>query len=338
MRWISRSRRPSRPAPDAREAALPWAPGGANAIQDRLEQEGFPWRLTGRELAARFGEGLHPAYRDPLIPVAPAPFGLDRLLYPFAPRAYQLRRRDQVPLAFAGHVRTGADDMASLRHAHDRIAARFGPAPIVEGGNIVFARWRAGPASVSATIWPARLQIYPGRNDAHERDPRLETACHVVVETGFRRPMSAEERGWLASAAPLAAVSGVGAAPDLATLAASQPTEASPAFLREPTPETAAVLGRIALSADGAGLILCARELHVIPMERVEALELVRLLPAKGGGGAWVSLLLRADGAGGGDRLTVSEHRETHALDAFAADLAAALNRPLRSPEPQYDY
>ncbi|MFV0476182.1 MAG: hypothetical protein ACK5MQ_18550 [Pikeienuella sp.] len=333
---------PKEPLPEDRaegpaSSELPWAPGGANTIQDLLDREGLPWRLNRRELIERFGETSHPAYRRAQIPITPAPFGLSGLIYPVSPDVHTMPRPDDAPLSFSGSIWIGRDPMANLRHAHAQIAAKLGPAPIIRASNTVFSRWTAGPAQLSLTIWPKELQTYPTRNDAHARDKRLKTACSISIETGYRRKMSEQESAWLRSAAPLAEIRGA-KAPTLTALWASQPTSGNREFMREPPAESGDFLGRISLSADGAALIICAWQLHIVPVARIEALQLQKVRPARGGGGAYLSLVFQPMGSDRESCLTLSDaFAEMDALDDLAARLGEALDRPVRIPEPTLD-
>ncbi|WP_133492697.1 hypothetical protein [Alcanivorax sp. 24] len=318
---------------------LPWAPGKGNAIQDTLDGIGFPWRASGQELIDRFGLVRHPAYDWEQSPITPCPLALDGLLYPISPQIFRAPSRHHVPLWFSGDVWIKNDPLANLRHAHRRITELLGPAPIGVRNNTISSIWRAGPARISLTVWPPKLQP-PGWNrnvPAHERDRRLKTACSILIEPGYRRPMSVREREWLGSFTPLDEVRGMVSASTLKALWASIPDGYSQDFVCLPPLDQDDFLGRIGLSSDHEALIVCAKQLHIVPVERIVALRLQKLRPAKGGGGAFLVLLFHA--APGVERtLGISESfGDMDVLDDLASLLSNTLNLPLRVPEPQYD-
>src|SRR5690606_19191965 len=115
-------------------------------------------------------------------------------------------------------------------------------------------------------------------------------ACALFIEPGYRRSMNAQEREWLRGFTSLATVRGIVPTPTLKALWANALEGGSQDFLRLPPIEQDNFLDRIGLSSDGMALIVCARQLHIIPVERIAALKLQKIRPAKGGGGAALSL------------------------------------------------
>ncbi|WP_424140395.1 hypothetical protein [Roseomonas chloroacetimidivorans] len=96
------------------------------------------------------------------------------------------------------------DAQANLRRAAERLAARFGPAPIEREYNTLVASWTAGAASIRLIAWPPAWQSDRFTNPVHERDPRVAVACHVTVGTGFRPPLAPAEWAWLGGFEPVA--------------------------------------------------------------------------------------------------------------------------------------
>lgn len=318
---------------------LPWAPGAENTIQDMLDSLGFPWRASCQELIDRFGLVRHPAYDWEQSPIMPCPLALDGLLYPMSPQIFRTPSRNQVPLWFSGNVWIKKDPLANLRHAHRRITELLGPAPIGVRNNTVSSIWRAGPARISLTVWPPKRQPSEWNRNipAHERDRRLETACSIYIEPGYRRPMSVQEREWLRRFTPLDEVRGVVPASTLDALWASAPDDYSQDFVCLPPLDQDNFLGRIGLSSEHEALIVCARQLHIIPVERIVALRLQKLRPAKGGGGASLTLIFQTSPDAEREFGLSGSLGDMDALDDLASHLSKTLNRPLQVPEPQYD-
>lgn len=316
---------------------LPWTPGGENTIQDMLDRIGFPWRSSCHDLIERFGLVRHPAYDWEQSPITPCPLNLDGLLYPISPQIPEMASRDHVPLWFSGAVWIKDDPIANIRHAHGRIAELLGPAPIGIRNNTISSIWRAGPARISLTVWPQELQTLQLDNPAQDKDRRLKTACSISIEPGYRRPMTVQEREWLSSFTPLGDVRGVVPISTLEALWANAPKGWSQDFLRLPPLDQDNFLGRIGLSLDGMALIVSASQLRIVPMARIIAFNLQKIRPAKGGGGAYLSLVFHPS-PGTEREISISESfGDMQALDDLASHLSRVLNRPLRVPAPQYD-
>lgn len=320
---------------------LPWSPGGENAIQDMLDGVGFPWRSSCQDLIDRFGLVRHTAYDWEQSPIVPCPLDLDGLLNPISPQILAVRFRDQVPMWFSGYIWIKNDPLANIRHAHRRIEKLLGSAPIGVRYNTISSTWHAGPARISLTVWPKKLQSSPLDIPAHKRDRRLKTACAVFIEPGYRRSMNEQEREWLKGFMSLAEVrEGVTPITTLGALWANAPEGRSQELLREPPTDQDNFLNQIGMSADGAAVIVCARQLYIIPIEQIVAFSLQKIRPAKGGGGAYLSLVYNHSASPITEReLGISgSFGEMDTLDDLASHLSRTLNRLLRIPEPQYDY
>lgn len=87
--------------------------------------------------------------------------------------------------------------------------------------------------------------------------------------------------------------------------------------------------GKTGLSADGASLIFLSQaHLYLIPMDDVLGLELLRLAPGRGAGGAFLMVSCRRADAPP-LLLTITRRRAPDALSALARQLAEKLARPL---------
>ena len=316
---------------------LPWVPGDENAIQDMLDDKGFPWRSSCQELIDRFGLVNHPAYEWKQCPMKPCSLDLHGLIYPLSPNIVSKNYRDQIPLWFSGNIWIKNNALTNIRYAHRQISQLLGSAPIGKIANTISSRWRAGPARISLTVWQSKLQPSSQVNEAHKRDPRLQTACTVLIEPGYRQPMTTQEREWLKSFTPLATVRGEHPIETLEALWANAPDGGSYEFMRQPPTDQDNFLNQIGLSSDGMALIVCAKHLRIIPTERIVALKHQKLLPANGSGGAYLSLIYRAISGEERDFGLSGSFSDMDALDELAVQLRNSLTCPLRTPEPQYD-
>ncbi|WP_293676268.1 hypothetical protein [uncultured Phenylobacterium sp.] len=299
-------------------------PPDATPIHAWLDAAGFPWRASRAELARRYGVAPDPAYGGDYVKVPTEPPLLPGLFRPLA-----AHWRDEIStrlpaIEFHGALNVGGDARANLKAAAAQLAPMFGRERIAPINNTIEAEWRFGPASVRLTAWPRDLQgPYEAAIDAETRDPRLEGACHLRVNTGFSPPLSAQEREWVNTFVPLFEDAPRFTPQQIRDSAAS---ELLLEFAR-PLPPSADVLnGRLGRSADGAGLVLCVGYLFVAPMADVVRLELERVRPGRGGGWEALSLAIRS-----GDQikaLHVASGMYQSALEADARDLARRLDRP----------
>src|SRR5690606_35363356 len=103
-------------------------------------------------------------------------------------------------------------------------------------------------------------------DQVYKRDPRLKTACSILIEPGYRRPMDTQEREWLKSFVSLASVGDTTPAQTLTELFSTRFEGGSGEFVRQPPVDQDNFLGQRGLSADGMALIVCSRHLQIIPV------------------------------------------------------------------------
>ncbi len=326
--WSHRSR--PGPAPDAHIKVD--GHGDARAsLWAALDRLGLPWRETRAILAEHYGVRAHAAYSWDVVEV-PGRL-VSALLWPMSvqmlpqfPTAYPAGR-------FSGAAFFGDDAELNIQRAAEELRLLLGPAPITTQYNSRRCEWQAGAAAVRLTCWPPELQTGRLHNPAHKREPRLVTACHVEVTTGFRRSASPQEDTWIRSARPIGPVRGDRRMrrEDVVSLA---PYEAEVAFVREPELYLATTYGRVAASADRRALILCHTQLYVVPVKAITAFRVERLSPAKGGGGSWLDVLCETgEPAWPRAALKITSADEPDALNDFGARLAAHFDKPFELGE-----
>ncbi|WP_426955104.1 hypothetical protein [Muricoccus radiodurans] len=311
-------------------------PDGENPIHTLLDAAGLPWRRPRAELIVRHGIHPHGAYGWDVIPLEAAPSVLPGLILPLSSMIRPGLLPGMPPTVLSGSIWFTDDARSNLRRAEAALRPRLGEPADESATNAIARRWCFGAATLSLTAWPPELQR-PGIDiPAHHRDPRLRTACHIDIETGFRPTLSEREAAWLRGFVPIASIPGQeGGGGPLAAVAAPEPDLD---IIRQPPDELGPVRGRIGLAPEAEALILCTRELRVIPMERVAGFHLRRTLPARGGGGARLEAVLRG---GSPDlpvrHLLIASTPGLDALDGLADALAEATGRPLEIGETDYD-
>lgn len=315
---------------------MSWNEGEENPISAMLAAHGFPLGASYGELIARYGTTRHAAYDWEIVPIEPCPLPLEDRLSPLWTLVPYSGPAGHLPISFATEIWSGDDALANLRDAAGQMEKLLGPAPIGRQSNTLACQWNAGPATnVKLTVFPPELQ-YPLRNDAHDRDPRLKTACMVEIETGFPA-LSERERVWIDSFIEIAPAE---SRPCRTLAAFSQMTVGRHVLdvLRRPDAGCTHLFGKFGRSADGEMLIVCNSALALIPMSRVRRVRVMRLLPAKGPGGAGLALGFVPPGRRGRlQEMTVTESYEAHGLDALARRLGEEFGWAVELEEPRYD-
>ena len=303
-----------------------------NRIHDWLQSIGVTWLTPRSELVAKYGVSQHPAYEWPVIQLNDATQGLSELTSPIWARAWG----DECPIypatEWSAETSLGDDSHLNIERTAAEIAATLGDAAIYPVNNTLSCTWMDGSARVQLMAWPPEMQRhYLGPNSAHERDPRLVTACHVTIHTGWLPNPSEKELEWLQTFQPLF---------DLDKARSSS-------FRLEPPPESYLPVirartsdfqtqGKLGLSADHAAIILETRRLFLIPKHNSPKLELQRILPARGPGGSQIDLTFDvASATRKGEMLF--HHSDIDGLNTVAQTVSDALGVELSIRPEAYD-
>lgn len=323
--------------PNPEPTVLDAGPERVNPFHEILDRVGLPFRMPIQGLIDAYGIAEDPAYSSEKSPILPCPFGLEGTIRPFSPQLTAKPYRDLLPLWFSAMTGVAENTTTNLKHARAQFSRFFGPAKIGRTtSNTLGCGWRAGPASLTLTVWPPSLQDWHTENEAHRREPRLATACSVSLQPGFRQEIDDTERMWLAHARSIAQVAGT--VPDtLTALWSNWPHGSGREFIREPVSGCVPLLGQIALSRDEDAVIVCARQLFIVPRARIEGLVLQNILPAKGGGGAVLSLGYRGPGENKRQMAVSEVFGQTERLEPLAERLAKILELRLEVLPEQYD-
>ncbi|ONG54266.1 hypothetical protein BKE38_10585 [Pseudoroseomonas deserti] len=329
LSWLRRRRLPET-APELRPPVARRLAGDAagNRIHALLDAIGLPWREPRGRLAERHGTGRHPAYTQTVIALPTDPPLVPGLLWPLDTAVWPDAPPDLPPISFSSACWVSPDPEENIRTAVAALSAALGPVEIVASSGLRRAEWRDGAAAITLTTWREILPPPREPNPAHLREPRLAQACHIAIETGFRRSLSKRERDWLAHAVPLAE-NPSRPAPTLEALLRRPAAEAMLEFARLPDPAMAPLLDQISRAPATEALIFCQGQFCLVPAERIENFCVERLLPAKGSGGA--TLLARLSPARPGwlpPVLTLAGDPCPDGLTQLGERLAAEFARP----------
>ncbi|QYF87022.1 hypothetical protein [Brevundimonas sp. PAMC22021] len=308
-------------SPGPPPAQLDKALDGSNPLHQLLNQLGLPWKETRQQVEARVIASLDPFYRRNALffPDAVRPSGF---LQPWTASLFERYAPDAPIVRFSGLAWYTDDAGANIDRIADYFAARLGPAPVGKQYNTLYGRWQAGTASLELQSWPHAWQSPNLQNDAHAREPKLITACRVSLLTGFRLPLSVEEERWVADARPIAETRPF-LSPNPGGLANTAPGETEVEYARDPAGYLPQVRNRISCPPGREALILCSHQLFVLPARDVLGFEVLRLLPAKGGGGSSLSVRVRTPCRGVPYKtLRVSDHSDPDGVTGLGQDLA----------------
>jgi hypothetical protein len=228
---------------------------------------------------------------------------------------------NQPPLDFFGLVWVASDWAANFGAALNELTARLGTPEKDDNANSRGRRWHDGDAEITIRAWPPELQ-YPSVNYMHQREPRTKTACHLMIATGYRPECTPAERALLDGFTEIARL------PEGVKTIARRPTQFELEYFRVLPSDLSHLEGRIGLAGDR--LTWARTNLHVVPLEDVKGVTLVRCHPARGPGQGGVELVCASSAAGGHEKsLGLGVHRYADGLDDWAAALADRLERPL---------
>ena len=310
--------------------------GNVNAVHAFLDEFSFPWRDSMAELTARYGIVRHPVYDWDVILIDEGTVPFPSMLFPIHANAHRVT--SEYPSDYySTHVWISDDPLENLHAAEAFVTRHLGPAlPASYGVADEYAReWVSGPAAVSLRAFPAGPRPYPVVNPAHERDPRLRTACSVSIYPGYRPPLSEPERIWIRTARPLLRLCGERPARSWQELDSARPSVLDVEFARDPVPECERLLGALSLSGDGEGVVVCGNGLLVVPVAHVLRVEVDKLFPARGPGGSTVRLVCTDPHSGSGEkRIGLSSGRRPDELDGFAARLGSWIACPVVFGDP----
>lgn len=276
------------------------------------------------DVVARCGVQPDPIYEWPALVLTDAE-PLPGALAPWTASAFE-RIPPQFPIVRFTALAWFEDDAhANLRRVADHLTASLGPTSVGRRWNTIVAAWRSGLAEVSLTAWPPGWQSHGLQNPSEDREPRLRTACHVTLTTGFRLALSEREREWVRGFRPLAIDGDVGTA-RMARAGRFAPGETELEYVRDPEDLVEDRQRMLGLSADGEALIVVSDQLFIIPRTDILHLRVVRMTPAKGSGGSSLHAHCRTRAPGADDQsVFLAQHSDPDGMTAFGQELGERL-------------
>ncbi|MDV3251700.1 hypothetical protein DevBK_10185 [Devosia sp. BK] len=310
-------------APDGPPARDLAGTGSENPLTALLSAWGLPLDEPRSAIEARNGIVSDPIYNWPTL-LLPEAEQLPGAMRPWAAYVHD-RIPPQFPISrFSGLVWLADDADFNLRRTGEHIAKTLGPAPIGRRWNTVVASWTSDLAEIRLTAWPPHLQSDNLQNPAEERYPRLRSACHVEIATGLCLTLSEVERQWVSSSQRLRTLSIGGTPPQ-----SSAPLETQLEYARR-LEAGISTEPRLSIAAGGEALVVLSSQLYVIPRSAIRRLEVVRLTPAKGSGGATLYAICDSAAPNSeGQSLFLAADPKTDGLNEFAQNLADQIGCPL---------
>lgn len=311
---------PDGPAP----AEVKPDPDGMNPILRLADEWRLPRHETRMEVEARCGILPDPIYGWPALVLFDAK-SLPGAMAPWTASAFE-RIPPQFPITRFSVLAWFEDDAhENLRRTADYLETSLGPAPVGQQWNTVVAKWRSGLAEVSLTVWPPAWQSHDVQNPSEDREPRIGTACHVTLMTGFRLGLSGTEREWVEGFQPIAIDGNVGTV-SMARAGRHAPNETELEYVRDPEDLVEDRLRTLGVSRDGEALIVVSDQLYVIPCTDILHLEVLRMTPAKGGGGSSLHAHCRTRAPGADDHsVFVAQHSDPNGMTALGQELGKRL-------------
>lgn len=150
----------------------------------------------------------------------------------------------------------------------------------------------------------------------------------ISIDTGFRIPISLQERDWLNSFKPIGKISHEKTNYSIDEIVNKPSNILYTEFIREPEEGMQHMIGHVGISEDKNALILFNEELMIIPAEQIYGFLLINLMQAKGGGGVFFNVHCRRS-TGETVEILIQHHIRTYELDTFAKELSSALNKEL---------
>lgn len=333
FRWLSASRRRETVAkadhwPDGPDPlVLTSTDLQPNPILSLLEDWRLPCRETRSQVIERVGISEDPFYHGDTI-LLPEATQLPGAMSAWSASAFK-GIPPQFPISrFSAMVWVDDDAQDNLLRTVDHLSQNLESAPAGQRWNTFVATWRCGRAEINLMSFPPEWQSGNLQNDAHDREPRLRTACRVDVATGFVLPPNDEEQAWIESFRPVNVEGSVGTARE-AQVGAQAPFETELEYVRDASNLATGFQATIGLAENDEALMIVSSQLYILPRQKLLAFDVSRLTPAKGGGGSTLHARCQTEAPGTESRsVFVAQSPDPDGMN----DLAEMLGRRLGCP------
>lgn len=318
--------------------------GGGGDVTSLMRNAGVPIDTPLRELAKTLGIRKHRFYDWDVIEIAGAALPVEQIcplwincigvesdLLP-ADAYFALIGREPSRLASLLGRSNARDNHEAAEQALSRWLGLS--TPDRTSANVICHRWYSDDFAIRLTTWPADLnREFP--IPVADANPILRETCHLAIHDNRLPVTTPLEAQWLQSYAPvLLSLSGV----HLEKFERSELGSVRGIARRMPAWERAQP-PMLALSSDGealrsTGIDACL----ILPRSIITGLHVLRLKPAKGPGGGYLSVKYRdLYSSSGLDRsLSIASTQNLYGINALSEHLATWARRPLIEVE-DYD-
>lgn len=301
-----------------------------------LNHIGLPWKLSRLSLEENFGKKKHSAYSWDVIEVVSRGAFADNLIWPLSVQVFPEFCPKMPATQFSGVSYKSHDARENLDLVVKQLQVFLGAGNSTAVSNCVGHRWGFDSGSVELYAWPPELQRWSATNPAHELEPRLKTGCHISLDTGFRQPVSAKERAWIENFSPIAKIAE--SRLESRSLPNSRASQSELEFIRLVESDFEKLYGLIGCSSDRSVLIFFTNELYIIPVKDIKQFQVVRILPAKGGGGAWLQVECRCEYSSQTLKsLIICDANKADELNEFGAMIASSVGKQFVLLPYEYD-
>ncbi len=335
FKWLRGMRRRDqtteiRPWPEGPDTVvLEVPPGHSNPIIKLVDDWRLPRTETRSLVIQRVGISSDPFYRGGTL-LLPEAVALPGTMSTWSASAFE-GIPPQFPISrFSTLIWFNDDAHRNLRRTAEYLSERLGDAQSGQRWNTLVASWKCGLAEIDLMSFPPEWQSSNLQNEAHDREPRLRTACRVNVATGLVLPPNAEERDWIESFQPIRFKEGlVGMAREV-LVGTSAPFETEMEYVRDASNLRIGARATVGFSANCEALILMSNQLYVLPRTKLIRFDVARLTPAKGGGGATLHAHCQTEAPGIEYRpVLVAQSSDPDGMNSIADELGERFSCPV---------
>lgn len=334
LTWLGGS---TRRTPSIKDKA--WPDGPNPLVLDNLQGQPNPileliddWRLprteTRSQVIKRVGITCDPFYRGETL-LLPEAVALPGTMSAWSASAFA-GIPPQFPISrFSTMIWFDDDAHGNLIRTAEHLSKHLRSARIGQRWNTLVASWKCGLAEIELMSFPPEWQLGNQQNAAHDREPRLRTACRVNVATGFVLPPNETERAWIQSFRPVRIEGSVGMARE-ARVGTAAPFETELEYVRDASSLGPGIQAAVGFATSDEALIIVSNQLYILPRTKLARFDVARLTPAKGGGGSTLHAHCQTEAPGADSRaVLVTQSSDPDGMNKLAAELGKRCDCPV---------